>query len=88
MSDPSDLPEWERLLAAERHLQSLVPGSVLVGGRRRRCMPATAGAWTRTTWWPTCDRFDDVLAASRPRPGGRRRECSGRWPFSGGSTAS
>lgn len=27
-----DLPEWERLLAAERHLQSLVPGAVLVGG--------------------------------------------------------
>lgn len=26
------LPEWERLLAAERHLQALVPGSVLVGG--------------------------------------------------------
>jgi hypothetical protein len=27
-----DLPDWERLLAAERHLQSLVPGTVLVGG--------------------------------------------------------
>ena len=27
-----DLPEWERLLAAERHLQDLVPGAVLVGG--------------------------------------------------------
>ncbi len=27
-----ELPEWERLLAAERHLQDLVPGSVLVGG--------------------------------------------------------
>jgi hypothetical protein len=26
-----DLPDWERLLAAERHLQHLVPGSVLVG---------------------------------------------------------
>ena len=26
------LPDWERLLAAERHLQKLVPGSVLVGG--------------------------------------------------------
>ena len=25
-------PEWERLLAAERHLQALVPGAVLVGG--------------------------------------------------------
>jgi hypothetical protein len=29
---PSDLPEWERLLSAERHLQALVPGTVLVGG--------------------------------------------------------
>ena len=27
-----ELPGWERLLAAERHLQSLVPGAVLVGG--------------------------------------------------------
>jgi len=29
---PEDLPEWERLLAAERHVQNLVPGTVLVGG--------------------------------------------------------
>ena len=27
-----DIPDWERLLAAERHLQYLVPGAVLVGG--------------------------------------------------------
>lgn len=27
-----DLADWERLLAAERHLQALVPGTVLVGG--------------------------------------------------------
>lgn len=26
------MPDWERLLAAERHLQALVPGTVLVGG--------------------------------------------------------
>ena len=33
MSDESpDLPDWERLLAAERHVQLLVPGAVLVGG--------------------------------------------------------
>lgn len=32
MSDLSSLPEWERLLATERHPQQLVPGSVLVGG--------------------------------------------------------
>jgi hypothetical protein len=30
--ESADLPEWERLLAAERHLQALVPGAVLVGG--------------------------------------------------------
>lgn len=30
--DPDVLPDWERLLAAERHLQALVPGTVLVGG--------------------------------------------------------
>lgn len=27
-----ELPDWERLLAAERHLQALLPGAVLVGG--------------------------------------------------------
>jgi hypothetical protein len=27
-----DLPDWERLLAAERHLQAILPGAVLVGG--------------------------------------------------------
>ena len=31
-SSRDDLPDWERLLAAERHLQHLVPGAVLVGG--------------------------------------------------------
>lgn len=31
-SSHGDLPDWERLLAAERHLQRLVPGAVLVGG--------------------------------------------------------
>jgi hypothetical protein len=29
---PEELPDWERLLAAERHLQALVPGTILVGG--------------------------------------------------------
>jgi hypothetical protein len=32
VTEPGDLPEWERLLSAERHLQYLVPGTVLVGG--------------------------------------------------------
>jgi len=26
------VPDWDRVLAAERHLQRLVPGSILVGG--------------------------------------------------------
>lgn len=30
--EPRKLPDWERLLAAERHLQHLVAGTVLVGG--------------------------------------------------------
>jgi len=33
VDDPAEaLPDWEKLLAAERHLQALVPGAVLVGG--------------------------------------------------------
>lgn len=32
MGSQEKLPDWEQLLAAERHLQYLVPGAVLVGG--------------------------------------------------------
>lgn len=32
MTDAAHDPEWERLLGAERHLQSLLDGAVLVGG--------------------------------------------------------
>jgi hypothetical protein len=32
MAPIQELPDWERLLAAERHLQYLIPGTVLVGG--------------------------------------------------------
>jgi len=32
MAPSSELPDWERLLAAERHLQALLPGAVMVGG--------------------------------------------------------
>jgi hypothetical protein len=32
MTTRDELPGWERLLAAERHLQFLAPGAVLVGG--------------------------------------------------------
>jgi hypothetical protein len=31
-SKTDELPDWERLLAAERHVQHLVPGATLVGG--------------------------------------------------------
>ena len=59
-----DLPEWERLLAAERHVQHLVPGSVLVGGTA-----AALHARHRVSLdgdhvlEDLRDRFDDVLAA-------------------------
>jgi hypothetical protein len=59
--DAADNEEWDRLLAAERHLQALVPGSILVGG--------TAAALHRVSvdGDPVLDdlrdRFDEVLAA-------------------------
>lgn len=58
-----DLPDWERLLAAERHLQSLVPGAVLVGGTA-----AALHAGHRKSLdgdhvlQDLRERFDDVLA--------------------------
>jgi hypothetical protein len=61
---PEDLPDWERLLAAERHLQALVPGAVLVGGTaaalhagHRRSLD---GDHVLEDLRP---RFDEVLAA-------------------------
>jgi hypothetical protein len=58
-----DLPDWEKLLAAERHLQELVPGAVLVGGtaaalhadHRRSADGDHVVADLR-------DRFDEILA--------------------------
>lgn len=64
MNHPPDLPEWERLLAAARHLQWLVPGTVLVGGTA-----AAMHAGHRVSvdgdhvLDDLRDRFDDVLAA-------------------------
>jgi hypothetical protein len=64
MGGLEDLPEWERLLAAERHLQMLVPGSVLVGGTaaalhagHRRSLDGDQ------VLSDLRDRFDEVLAA-------------------------
>jgi len=61
---PADLPDWERLLAAERHLQAVVPGTVLVGGTA-----AALHAGHRTSIdgdhviEDLRERFDEVLAA-------------------------
>jgi hypothetical protein len=56
-----ELPDWERLLAAERHLQYLVPGSTLVGGTA-----AAIHAGHRVSedgdHEDLRSRFDDVLA--------------------------
>src|SRR5437763_16917224 len=57
-------PDWEKLLAAERHLQFLVPGSTLVGGTA-----AAMHAGHRISQdgdhvlEDLGSRFDDVLAA-------------------------
>ena len=58
-----DLPDWERLLAAERHIQALVPDAVLVGGTaaalhagHRRSLDADH------VLSELRERFDEVLA--------------------------
>jgi hypothetical protein len=65
MDDAVASPEpWERLLAAERHLQQLLPGAVLVGGTA-----AAIHAGHRTSMdgdhvlADLRERFDEVLAA-------------------------
>jgi len=62
--DSGSQAPWERLLAAERHLQKLLPGTVLVGGTA-----AALHAGHRTSedgdhvLADLRDRFDEVLAA-------------------------
>jgi len=71
-SDSHALPEWERLLAAERHLQQLLPGAVLVGGTA-----AALHAGHRASQdgdhvlIDLRDRFDEVLAALEAAAGWR-----------------
>src|SRR5437763_1363242 len=66
------LPGWERLLAAERHLQKLVPGSILVGGTA-----AAIHARHRVSLdgdhvlEDLRSRFDEVLAALEAAAGWR-----------------
>ena len=63
-SQRENLPDWEQLLSAERHLQVLVPGAVLVGGTA-----AAIHAGHRISMDADHvvddlrDRFDEVLAA-------------------------
>jgi len=61
---PEELPDWERLLAAERHLQALVPGTVLAGGTAAALhaghRKSLDGDHVLEDLRP---RFDDVLAA-------------------------
>lgn len=58
-----DLPDWERLLAAERHLQALVPGSILVGGTAAAIHAAHRQSIDGDhVLVDLRDRFDDVLA--------------------------
>jgi hypothetical protein len=66
------LPDWERLLAAERHLQALVPGTVLVGGTaaalhadHRRSLDGDQ------VLDDLRERFDEVLAALEAAAGWR-----------------
>jgi hypothetical protein len=60
---PDDTPEWERLLAAERHLQHLVPGAVLVG-RTAAALHARhrASLDGDHVLENLRDRFDEILA--------------------------
>lgn len=63
MASIESLPDWERLLAAERHVQYLIPDAVLVGGT---AVALPAGHQISLDGDHVLrdlrDRFDDVLA--------------------------
>lgn len=58
----AELPDWERLLAAERHLQSLLPGAVLVGGTAAALHAGHRSLDGDHVLEDLRPRFDDVLA--------------------------
>lgn len=59
-----DLPDWERLLAAERHLQALVPAAVLVGGTAAALHASHRRSFDGDHVIADLrERFDEVLAA-------------------------
>ncbi len=59
-----DLADWERLLAAERHLQALVPGTTLVGGTAAALHAGHRRSSDGDHVAPDLrERFDEVLAA-------------------------
>lgn len=67
-----DLPDWERLLAAERHVQALVPGSVLVGGTAAAIHASHRQSLDGDhVLVDLRDRFDDVLARLEAAAGWR-----------------
>jgi hypothetical protein len=64
MADDPALPPWEQLLAAERHLQQLVPGAVLVGGTAAALHAAHRRSQDGDHVLADLrERFDEVLAA-------------------------
>jgi hypothetical protein len=61
--DEPDGADWERLLAAERHVQALIPGSVLVGGTAAALHAAHRLSEDGDHVLEDLrERFDDVLA--------------------------
>jgi hypothetical protein len=70
MSATSSSPDWQRLLAAQRRLQTLVPGAVLVGGTAAALHLRHRTSLDGDHVLPDLqDRFDDVLARLEATPG-------------------
>jgi len=64
VADKETLPDWERLLAAERHLQHIVPGTILVGGTAAALHAGHRASMDGDHVLADLrDRFDEVLTA-------------------------